>query len=552
MLTRREFGGSLMALAVAGLATGRATAAATGPDAARDVFLNRLTFGVTPQLRDEYDAMGKAAWLADQLSARDDDPELAKLLRDQTLWIEYEEGENEGESWPALSERRPLNRLFAPPEDLAQLLNWEAGISYTERERPAEEVRAAAMTRAVHAKGQLREMMTQFWHDHFNVNAYKDELTSALYPPFDAGLRQHALGNFRALLGHTAHSPVMLRYLNNDFSQASPANENYARELMELHTMGQDHYVNDEYRNWRDVPLGPDGLPIGYLDQDVYEVARAFTGWSVGDGRDIDDDQQLPYSGRVEFVESWHDPYQKRVLGVEMAPYSAPMADGKAVLDILARHPGTARFVSGKIIRRLGVEDPSEAYLADVAAVFSAGIDADDQIARVIEAAVLHPEFDATPPQKLRRPFEYLAAYYRMTGAPVQPHSLDIYWTLERAGWTQHQVRPPTGHSDRTADWADTRTIAGMIDIVLEAHGDWMGVTEEPFFRKPPDGVRDIGELAAHWAGRFGIAPGALDSTIYELGLEADQALPDDEEWFEWIQTVVVASASFTPDFLYR
>ena len=275
-------------------------------------------------------------------------------LQTARLQIAYEAGSDQnGHTWPALDELRPLAALTADPADLTPLIDWDLGMDFAERIRPAQEVIAAALIRAVHAPAQLREVMTQFWHDHFNVNALKDEFTAAFFPSHDAALRTHALGNFRDLLGVVARSPAMLYYLNNADSRASPANENYARELLELHTLGAENYLNDRYDDWHSVPGVAEGLAQGYLDLDVYEVARAFTGWSVGDGRYVNDGYDAPKTGQFHYVEAWHDPYQKRVLGVEFPPNRAAMADGEQVLDILATHPATARFVCTKIARRL-------------------------------------------------------------------------------------------------------------------------------------------------------------------------------------------------------
>jgi hypothetical protein len=180
------------------------------------------------------------------------------------------------------------------------------------------------------------------------------------------------LGNFRALLGEVARSPAMLYYLNNSDSIASPANENYARELLELHTLGAGNYLNDRYDDWKAVPGATEGLADGYLDLDVYEVARAFTGWSVGDGRWIAEGETAPRTGRFHYVARWHDPYQKRILGREFPPNRGPLQDGEEVLDILAAHPGTARFVCSKIARRLLSDDPPAALVEQMADRFLA------------------------------------------------------------------------------------------------------------------------------------------------------------------------------------
>jgi uncharacterized protein (DUF1800 family) len=518
-------------------------------DAAADrVFLDRLTFGATDESLHRLARLGRAAWLDRQL-APVPDAGLERRLAAMRVVMEYEAGDPDaGETWPAFSAALPLTAETLDGAALVDLVDYHTPRPWEERIRPATEVIAASMLRAVHSEAQLREVMTQFWHEHFNVNSAKDEVTGAFFGRYDATLRRHALGNFRAMLGAVAREPAMLRYLTNDDSRASPANENFARELFELHTMGRDAYLNALFDRWAEVPGAADGQPEGFIDADVYEAARAFTGWTIGDGRRWDDGAEAPRTGDFAFAALWHDPYQKRVLATELAAFPAPMADGEAVLDLVAAHPATARFVTGKILRRFGIEDPSDAYRADIAAIFTESRSARDQIARTIRAAALHPEFD-TPPTKLRRPFEFLAAFYRATGAEVSPRDGGLYWHLEQAGWPQHRVRAPTGPSDRTADWADTRTVAGLVNLALVAHADWMQAADD-VLRRRPEGVTTWGDLADHWDARLG--PGGRE-VLAALGVDPDWALEGaDEGWVNWGVETLVAAAALTPRFLYR
>jgi hypothetical protein len=121
-----------------------------------------------------------------------------------------------------------------------------------------------------------------------------------------------------------AKSAAMQIYLNNRSSRGGAANENYARELFELHTLGRPAYLNALYNRWRDVPGALDRRPQGYIDQDVYQAARAFTGWSIEDGAGIGAGRRLPMTGKFIYVENWHDNYQKRVLATEFDPTSHP------------------------------------------------------------------------------------------------------------------------------------------------------------------------------------------------------------------------------------
>jgi uncharacterized protein (DUF1800 family) len=554
MITRRTFHARL--LAALAVASGPGAAFARAPDGtADDLWLNRLTFGANAASRAAIAARGRAGWLDDQLGLGPSDPDLDARLAGARLRIAYPAGRDQhGNRWRATDELRPLQALTADPESLVRLVVWGkgAGLDWAERQRPAQEVIAASLIRAVHAQAQLREVMTQFWHDHFNINALRGDTTAAFFASHDAALRTHAFGNFRTLLGEVARAPAMLYSLNAADSRASPANENYARELLELHTLGAGNYLNGRYTAWQDVPGATEGRAVGYLDLDVYEVARAFTGWSVGDGRWITETETAPATGRLHYIAQWHDPYQKRILGREFAPNRAPMADGEEVLDILAAHPGTAHFVCTKIARRLLADDPDPALVTRLAAVFLAASGADDQIAQVLRALIASPDF-AAPPTKLRRPFELLAALYRASGADVTGVDNSFDWYLARAGWHQHQFDPPTGHPDRLAAWTGASTLNRMADLALYAHDDWFGAatanlqsvrdteTAADFLARHAGSLvpARAGEIAAVVAGLAAVDP---DSPAADMTPEVRHSGA----------TAAIALAALTPEFLLR
>lgn len=552
MITRRMFHARLLA-ALAATALPR-VGPAFAADTTEDLWLNRLTFGANSAARADMARLGRTGWLDWQLSLPPEDSGLTDRLTNARLRIAYEAGGDEdGNSWTALDELRPLSSLDADPADLVRLADWGPGMgmAYSERIRPAQEVIAASLIRAVHAEAQLREVMTQFWHDHFHVNADKDETTAVFFAQHDALLRAGAFGNFRQLLGEVARSPSMLYYLNNADSIASPANENYARELLELHTLGAANYLNDTVKNWSDVPGAAEGLAQGYLDLDVYEVARAFTGWSVGDGRWLAEGEEAPRTGRFNYVARWHDPYQKRVLGREFAPNRGPMEDGEEVLDILAAHPGTARFVCEKIARRFLSDDPSPDLVDRLAQVFLAASNAPDQIAQVLRALVLSPEFEA-PPAKLRRPFEFLVALYRASGAEVSAVDNGFHWQLSRAGWQQHTYGPPTGHPDRIGAWTGASTLNRYVDIALSAHSDWFGGAQADL-----TALASADETVAAFLGRHAaaIAPSQdIVATLCELYGVApeDPAENFEPEARQETATIAMAFAALTPEMLLR
>jgi uncharacterized protein (DUF1800 family) len=556
MLTRREFHTRMLGLLAASVAP-LPSFATTAEEASNRLWLNRLTFGASPDGLRQIADLGREGWLDWQLSLPAGDPLLEERLAAARLRISYPPGVDEvGNSWAAMDEMRPLSALKADPADLVWLLDWGPGkgMDFTERARPAQEVIAAAPIRAVHAEAQLREVMTQFWHDHFNVFSGKDERTAVFFPLHDAILRDHTFGNFRVLLGEVARSPAMLYYLNNADSIASPANENYARELLELHTLGARNYLNDRFGDWKDVPGAKEGLAEGYLDLDVYEVARAFTGWSVGDGRWLADGEEAPRSGRFNYVQRWHDPYQKRVLGREFPPNRGPMEDGEEVLDMLAGHPGTAAFVTEKIARRLLADDPDPALVQRLSEVFLTHSDAPDQIAQVIRALVMSPEFD-TPPSKIRRPFEFLMAFYRAAGAQIDNPENAYHWQLSRAGWRQHDFGPPTGHPDRLAAWTGASSLNRLIDLALYGLDDWFGAARVDLATLDREDETGRDFLARHAAR---LSPAAAEGIAQELGVaffgdtldDSIAAVPPEDR--QGAAQTALAFAALTPEFLFR
>ena len=547
MLSRRDFHATLVA-GLANLSLPRLAFSATPTPS--DLWLNRLTFGATPASRADFDRLGVSAWLQDQLSRPTIDAALQTRLTDARLRIVYDAGSDENaNSWTATDDLRPLSALTTDPADLTRLVDWSKGMDFSERIRPASEVIAASLIRTVHAQAQLREVMAQFWHDHFNVNAMKSEFTAVYFASHDTLMRAHAFGNFRSLLGQVSRSPAMLYYLNNDESRASPANENYGRELLELHTLGAANYLNDRYADWQSVPKAANGVAQGYLDLDVYEVARAFTGWSVGDGRYVTEGVSAPLDGRFHYVEAWHDPYQKRILGVDFSPNGGPMADGDRVLDLLATHPGTARFICEKIARRLLMDSPEKGLIESLSTVFLAASDAPDQIAQVIRALVMHPAFAVTPPQKIRRPFELLTALYRATGAEVTGTETAFQWPLSRAGWHQHEYGPPTGHPDRIANWTGASTLNRIVDFALYAHDDWFG-TVSVTLTDLADPGETMGTFLARWSDRFGAEP---DDVLAALGIDPAQPAQDlNHDDRRSAAIAAIAMGVLTPQFLLR
>jgi uncharacterized protein (DUF1800 family) len=518
--------------------------------------LNRLTFGATTFSVNEAESIGILEWIDRQLLAASKDESLYGVMNNAYIPIEYEAGKDEnGNKWQALKEpKRPLNHIknYALA-DFVPLTNFTKPYEYSERERPAKEVQLAALIRAVHSNNQVAEVITQFWHEHFSVNSTKDATCAAYFVLHDRLIRTNALGNFRVLLGSMAKSPSMLAYLNNNESRASPANENYARELFELHTMGEAGYTNGEYKNWSDVPGAKDGLAQSYIDQDVYEAARVFTGWTIGDGSDMGDGDILPLTGEFTYFQRWHDPYQKRILGVEFKPNAAPMADGERVLDILAKHPATAKTIALKLTRRLLADEPDQALVDEVAATFLALSDDPNQIAKLVKLIALSPQFLDSEPTKMKRPMEFLASIYRATGAMVKTSGNAVYH-LQRAGWRQHEWRPPTGHPDVAIYWANTNTISAMTSIAINALEDWFETATVDLWSGDRANIKTIGQLADYWSTKMlGAKPDAEFIAALADGFgAAEDNLAEDEGGRGWQARTMIALVALSPEFMTR
>jgi uncharacterized protein (DUF1800 family) len=301
--------------------------------------------------------------------------------------------------------------------------------AWPRRYYPAEEAYCIKLIRAVYSERQLYEVMVDFWHSHFNVMGW-DFGIAPVFMQYDrdvmrgtrpvAGGKRYALGNFRALLEEVAKSPAMLMYLDNKSSTRAGFNENFARELCELHTLGAENYYpgNDPIV----VPdADDDDIPDGYCDNDVYEAARALTGWTISDAHWEFPDLPEYDTGEFRYYPGWHDPAAKYFIGTFMVANQAAMVDGRRIFDILAQHPGTARHICGKLCRRLVGDNASAALIQSAADEWRTQWQAQDQIARVVRLILLSPEFRQTWGEKVKRPWEAVMHALRATSAEFTP-----------------------------------------------------------------------------------------------------------------------------------
>jgi len=382
------------------------------------IALNRVTFGARDTDVALAGSIGWPAWVEDQLTpTTGDDPALAGHLARQTMRIAYgapAANDTRG-TWKATEEQRPLNYVGAATGDLwAIARNTGTTFHSSERFRIRQELAATTWLRNAHSRYQLREFMVDFWHNHFNIGKNENELATALLPVFDNALRAYAFGNFRTLLESTAVSGSMLIYLDNWVSGATTPNENYAREIMELHTLGGGAYLGttDPATVAKDIT----GVAVGFTDQDIIQASRALSGWTINYGQRGPNNVNLPNTGDFVFNPQQHNRNAGMVLGANLANVSNDIAQGRRLLDILAAHPATATHVVTKLVRRIFGDAPSPAVIERGVAAWKAYQTAPDQIAHVLRAILTHgSEIVTGPATKVRRPYERIIALARTT-----------------------------------------------------------------------------------------------------------------------------------------
>jgi uncharacterized protein (DUF1800 family) len=301
-----------------------------------------------------------------------------------------------------------------------------------------DQLQTQKVLRAVYSERQLQEVLTDFWFNHFNVDARKIEDRPVMVEYERDVIRARVFGRFRDLLEATATSPAMLVYLDNYMSAAprkgrGPGlNENYGRELLELHTLGVDG---------------------GYTQHDVVDVARCFTGWSLAN----------PHDGMgFVFKPAMHDSNEKRVLGHRIKAHGG-VEDGEAVLDLVARHPATARFIATKLARRFVADDPPPALVDRAARTFRR---TDGDLREVMRTILTSPEFYAPSARraKLKSPLEFVASVLRGTDADVSNPG-PFVGTIGAMGEPLYQQQPPTGYPDRASAWLNTAALVGRFNF---------------------------------------------------------------------------------------
>ncbi len=463
-------------------------------------------------------------------------------------------------------------------------------IEWDEHIRPATEVELATWTRAVYSKRQLYESMVHFWHNHFSVYAY-EFVEAPVFAHFDrVAIRPHALGNFRQMLEATAKSPAMLCFIDNFLNFAEDglgySNENYARELMELHTLGAEAAYGRIPR--AQVPVDGQNRPLGYCEDDVQDVARALTGWTF----DIDWIWPLPgTTGNFLFFDQHpdgqgsHSTEAKIVLGTAMPAGRMAQVDGTQVLDLLASHPACGRFIAKKLCRRLVGDFPSPELVDSAAALWTSLWQDPSQIRSVVRhILVTRPEFRSTWGEKVKRPFEVAVSALRANDAsfrffqqvPAPPweewhpdfrRTAELHWMFESAGQVIFGWHPPNGHPDIRGAWqAATPRVAlwRTVNWLIEGDEDGADVVFNIVNRTLtalPAGSRSATQVADFWIWRLlGRAMPAADREqcieYLSQGFNPDLDLPlDSNDWpYYWHDRLrgLIGLIYMSPEFLWR
>jgi len=431
--------------------------------------LDRMSFGARPDDIQAFYFLGA-----------DDDSRLTAYLNQQLDWSAIDDSD--------------FNALMAPlgyttlNKTLQQLWydhhanNDAVGF---DRNRPIEEMELYVFARATHSNRQLLEVLSDFWHNHFNIYGrdYYSQSTwvswdrDVIRPPVNGHPRQvgfahgHLMGNFRQMLELSSQHIAMQYYLDNYINQVTGPNENYARELMELHTLGAENYVplaSPGTISKTDIPLpwGNGGSDImvsisdQYVDDDVYSAMRMLTGWKIKDSTsqahsDYED------SGEFFFYEAWHDKFIKVILGHQWGDFSQAPNDIRQFFDILSYHPGTARHIAGKLCRRFISHEPDQSVIDAVADTFYQNRYASDQLEQTYRTLFLHPHFkeQANFGVMFKRPFDTMTSAMRVCESSYAPARGDanygsiIYYYLSRAGQQPFAWPSPDGYPNEQEHW---------------------------------------------------------------------------------------------------
>jgi uncharacterized protein (DUF1800 family) len=425
--------------------------------AARQRWLDRVTWGASADSQAQLQQQGLPAWLAGQLY-----PHPAPLPALAQGQIDALRISREPFTPLMLSLEAQRQAADAQPGDEAKRAARQA--YQQELNRLAREAQQRFVLRALYSPNQLQEQMTWFWMNHFNVNLRKANLRAMLADYEDQAIRPHALGRFRDLLGANLRHPAMLRYLDNAQNASARINENYARELMELHTLG---------------------VGSGYTQADVQELARVLTGVGISlkpleaPPPRLRPQLQADYrrDGLFEFNPARHDYGAKTLLGQPLRQRG--MAEVDEALDRLARAPATAHFIAHKLAVYFVADEPPPALVTRMAERFARS---DGDIAATLATLFASPEFAASLGHKFRDPVHYALASVRLAyGGRVVGNPEPLLGWIHRMGQPLYGHETPDGYPLTQSGWASAGQMTTRFEIARA-----LGASGAVLFRTVP------------------------------------------------------------------
>jgi len=404
--------------------------------------LDRVSWGATGSSLQAIRSEGAQQWIAHQLRPPLDPP-LPAQVSEQIAALSIQTAPMTEHVIDLERRRRDIDKIADEEARKTARQAWQEEVNRTGRETATR-----MLLRALYSPNQLQEQMTWFWFNHFNVFQYKND-ERAMLADYEQTLRSHALGRFRDLLMAVARHPAMLVYLDNAQNAANHINENYARELMELHTLG----VNG-----------------GYTQRDVQELARVLTGFGVNRNDPATSEppkikgehaSQYARQGLYEFNPNRHDYGDKQVLG-ETIRGRGP-AELEQVVNLLSRRPATAHFVSRKLAQFFVADDPPEALVARMAARFERS---DGNIALVLQAMFESPEFAASLRTRYKDPLHYVVSAVRLAydDKPILNTAPMVNW-LNRMGEAPYNHQTPDGYPLTVSSWTGPGQLTGRFEI---------------------------------------------------------------------------------------
>ena len=406
--------------------------------------LNRIAFGPRPGDFERVQKMGIDAYIDEQLNPESiDDSALEQKLAQMypTLAMSMADLMRD---YPQV--QRKLAQNLSKPEKFELLLE-ELGLKTDNTQPPAQvanELQDATLMRAIYSKHQLQETLVDFWSNHFSIYIEKNDCKWAKTVDDREVIRRYAFGKFGDMLRASAQSPAMLEYLDNRLNVKGVANENYAREIMELHSLGVDG---------------------GYTQKEVQELARAFTGWTYQVPKRVNNllgGTDYTDVGKFIFDASKHDTGPKKILGVDL-PGNGGIDEALKMIDVLAHHPSTAKFISTKLVRRFVSDTPPAALVQRATDTF---LKNDGDIRKVMGVILHSDEFKNSAAQKIKRPFELIVSTLRATSAQLDDmRAISNSLRAMGQGLFLH-VTPDGYHEDGTA-WINAGSLLARWNIAL-------------------------------------------------------------------------------------